>query len=68
MLTLEPLQNPVPVPRPQDYAVKGAGMIYTTDPEGQVTTLRGIGTEFKKQLHPRAQIVLPNKEQVDVIG
>jgi hypothetical protein len=58
----------IPVPRPQDYAFKGTGLIYTTDPEGRVGTIKGTGTQFKKELHPRDQIVLPNKEQVDVVG
>ncbi|KAI9011720.1 hypothetical protein DFJ74DRAFT_308101 [Hyaloraphidium curvatum] len=57
----------IPVPRPQDYASKGIGLVYTTDEGGKVQTLKGIGTQFMQQVHPRDQIVFPSKEQLDVL-
>lgn len=56
----------IPVPRPQDYAVKGEGLIYL-DNETE-STLKGIGTAFKKQLHPRDLITLPNKETAEAVS
>ena len=50
----------VPVARPQDLAKEGKGKIYLNDRIMEPLRIKGIGTEFTKQLEVGSQITLPN--------
>jgi len=49
--------TPVPVSRAADYAKAGKGRIILSDTSPLIVT--GINTQFKSQLEPRSQLVLP---------